>query len=418
MESSSPGVLVFENLGKNSFSVAWLSIMVDCLAITLDAHTSSMYSIELIFDIVGSPRRSLSTSSSGRMWIVVTLSNWWSRNINLCSWSRYQILCLIAAWLEHQTLVLLWICWNFVLNRIRVNWLPSVFRPRLYLPILYHSINNLLIVSAITFPLSILLVYESHWKLAYVNWVIWVLHNDARLLLFVLLVGVLWLLDRSESASSHLIVVSSCSFIDCICSTWWYAHWLSTCLDISFTDILWLNRFMNCLKHVSTVVRSIIARSCGWEESLLTRWVLILGGIEIFLWWGLVLSTSCACSNTSYVCCICCIRIFSFDWLDYRIIQVDHQIIINCIFIRWFRLTSLVSFLSNCLWSSMESSNSLIWRSVLLLLLFIDGTMLNSPIIERVISGLLNGSNWWTNELIDDFPTVFDLFRVKRSCHV
>jgi len=75
MESSSPGVLVFENLGKNSFSVAWLSIMVDCLAITLDAHTSSMYSIELIFDIVGSPRRSLSTSSSGRMWIVVTLSN-------------------------------------------------------------------------------------------------------------------------------------------------------------------------------------------------------------------------------------------------------------------------------------------------------------------------------------------------------
>jgi hypothetical protein len=50
--------------------------------------------------------------------------------------------------------------------------------------------------------------------------------------------------------------------------------------------------------------------------------------------------------------------------------------------------------LSNRLWSSVESGNSLVWRSILLLLLFVDGSMLDGLVIEGVVSWLLYGPNW------------------------
>jgi len=43
--------------------------MVDGLSISLDAHTSSMNGIELVFDVIGCPRRSLATTGCLRITI-------------------------------------------------------------------------------------------------------------------------------------------------------------------------------------------------------------------------------------------------------------------------------------------------------------------------------------------------------------
>ena len=318
VEGCSSCMLVFEDFSEDSFGVSWLTI--NSLAISLDAHSSTMDRIELILDVVRCPWWSLSTSSCSWVSIIITLSNWWSWDFNLSSWSRYQILCLIAARLEHKTLVLFW-CGNVViLDGRRVNWLPSVLGSRWHLTILYHSINNLLIVSSLAFPLSVFLVNKSHWKLTNVDWMVRILHNDILLLLFVLLIRVLRLLNRSESTTSHLVVVAASSLINCVGSTGRYAHGLTTCLDVSFTNILWLNWLMYCLEHCSSVVAwSIIAWGSGREESWLSRRVLILSGIKVgFL--RLILSSSCACGNTSNMCSICCITVLTLYWLHYRII--------------------------------------------------------------------------------------------------
>ena len=68
------------------------------------------------------------------------------------------------------------------------------------------------------------------------------------------LIRVLGLLDGSESSAGHLVASILSSFIDCIGSTWGYAHWLASCLDVSFTYILLLNRFLNSLMHVVAIV--------------------------------------------------------------------------------------------------------------------------------------------------------------------
>ena len=70
-------ILIFENLSKNSFGTCGLrgNIYNLITSITIDTHASSMYSVELILNIIRSPRRSLSTSSSCRVWIIIALSD-------------------------------------------------------------------------------------------------------------------------------------------------------------------------------------------------------------------------------------------------------------------------------------------------------------------------------------------------------
>ena len=412
VESGSSSMLVFEYFCQNSFSVTWLS--VDGLAISLDAHSSSMNGVELILDVVRCSGWSLAASSSGWMRCVVTLSDWWSWDLNLSSWSWYQVLSLVAAWLEHKTLVLFWRGWHIVLDGSSVDWLPRVLWPRWHLSILYHSVDDLLIISTFI-SLGVLLVDKSHWKLADINRVVWILHDHTVLLLF-LLVRVLRLLNWSESATRHLVAVSS-SLINGVSGARWYAHWLTSGLDVSFSYILGLNWLMNCLEHSSTIVAwtTIVGCSC-WEESLFSRWVLILSSVEVLLGW--VLSTSGTSSNTGDMSSICSITVFSFHRLDHGIIQIYNQIIIDSILIWWFWLSNLVALLANSLRPSVESSNSLIWWSVLLLLLFIDGSMLDSLVVERVVSRFLNSSNWGAHEFVDDFPTIFDLFGVEGCRHV
>ena len=44
-------VLIFENFGENALGVGCLTVMIDCLSISLDAHASSMDCIKLGFDV-------------------------------------------------------------------------------------------------------------------------------------------------------------------------------------------------------------------------------------------------------------------------------------------------------------------------------------------------------------------------------
>lgn len=163
MESVLSVVLIFENFCQNSFGVYCLTIMINSLSVTLNAHASSMDCIELSLNIGRSSRRSLTTSSS--LWSSITLGYWRSSNLYFSSWSRYQILGLVTAWLEHQALWLLSCTLQTILNAGRINRLPSIFGSRLDLSILHHSIDNLLITHVISgliiisFAMAIFLVY-------------------------------------------------------------------------------------------------------------------------------------------------------------------------------------------------------------------------------------------------------------------
>jgi hypothetical protein len=166
MESVLSVVLIFENFGENSFGVNRLTVVIYRLSVALDAHASSMDCIELSLNIRGSSRRSLATSSG--LWSSITLSYRRSGNLNFSSWSRYQILGLITAWLEHQALWLLSVTLHTILHAGRINRLPSIFGTRLDLSILHHSVDNLLVshiissLDIISFAVAIFLVYQSH----------------------------------------------------------------------------------------------------------------------------------------------------------------------------------------------------------------------------------------------------------------
>ena len=322
VEGCASGVLVFEYFCKDSFSIAWLT--VNGLTISLDAHSSTMDCVELVFDVIWGPWWSLPTSGSCWMWSVITLSNRWSRDFKLSSWPWYQILCLIAARLEHKTLILFRVGWHVVLDGRGVNWLPSVLWTRWHLSILYHTVNDMLVIPALPFPLGVFLIDKSHWKLANIDWVIWILHDDSILLLLFLLICVLRLLNRSKSTTRHLVVVSTSSLVNGIGCSRWDAHWLASSLDVSLTYILGLNRLMNCLEHCSTIVtRSTVVGSSWWEKSLLTSGVLVLGSVEVLLG-GWVLCSSSTCGNTSYMSSVGGVTILSFHRLDNRIVEIHY----------------------------------------------------------------------------------------------
>ena len=394
--------------------------MINCLTISLNTHSSSVDSVELILDVIWCSWWSLSTSCSLR--IAVALGNWWSRYFYFSSWSWYQILSLITAWLKHETLVL----FLFILNRGSIYWLPGILGTWLHLTtILYHTIHHLLIIIVIssciriwisTFSLCVLLINKSHWKLTNINWMIRILHHNCCLLLFVLSTWVLRLLNRSESSPLHFVVVSTTSIINCVRSSWRYTHWLTSCFNSSITNILLLDRLLNCLKNgCSSGWRWCIwAGSCGWEETaLFTLSIFVLCCVKCLIFLGWVLSTSSACSDTSYMSSISSITVLTFYWLNYRIIQIHYKIIVNSVFIGRFRFSYwmcslVIVVISSGLGSSVECCNSFIWWSILLII-FIDCTMLNCLIVEWVFSIFRYSLNWGSNKLIKDFSTVFNL---------
>jgi len=392
--------------------------MINSLSISLNAHSSSMNSIELVLDVIWCSWWSLSTACCLR--VAVALSYRWSWYFYFGSWPGYQILSLITAWLEHKTLILFLIVGHFILNWCGINWLPGIFGSRLNLTILYHSVNNLLIISTTwsiaAFPLTILLVHQSHRKLSDIDWMIWILHHNT-VGVFCCSIRILWLLDWSKSSTLHF-VVTSISIINSISSSWRYtAHLFSSCINSSITNIFLLNWLMNSLKHSITVVWATIRVGCIWEETaFISSTVLVLCSVKrrIFLLTSLILGSSSTSSDTSYMSSISCITILTFNGLHYRIIKVYYKIIIDSVFIRRFWLSNRLcvpAVSATSLGSSMECSDSFVWWCILLLL-FINWTMLDCLIVKWVFSILLLSLDWWPNKLIEDFPSIFDLFRV------
>ena len=137
-----------------------------------------------------------------------------------------------------------------------------------------------------------------------------------------------------------------------------------------------------------------------------------------------ILSNAChgASSNSRNMSCIGCITVFSLHWLNYGIIEVDNEIVIDSILIRWFRFSNGMSsstiVVTSGLSSSVESCNSFIWWSILLIIALINSSVLDSLVIERISSVLCHCLDWWTYEFIQDFPSIFHLIWMKWSRHV
>lgn len=115
-------LLIFENFSENTLCALWLIYSI-CCSNSLDIHSSSMHSIELIFDLNSSSWRSLTSCS---VWIYLILSNWRSCYVQFSRLTWNQVLSLIAARLNNKTLVCIWNCITST-NRTGINRLPCIF---------------------------------------------------------------------------------------------------------------------------------------------------------------------------------------------------------------------------------------------------------------------------------------------------
>ena len=115
-------LLIFKKFCQNTFSALWLIYSI-CCPNTLNIHSSSMDSIELIFHLNSSSRRSLTTSS---VWINLVLSNRRSSYVQFSRLTRNQILSLVAAWLNYKTFVSVRNCITST-NRACIDRLPCIF---------------------------------------------------------------------------------------------------------------------------------------------------------------------------------------------------------------------------------------------------------------------------------------------------
>jgi hypothetical protein len=113
-----------------------------------------------------------------------------------------------------------------------------------------------------------------------------------------------------------------------------------------------------------------------------------------------------ACSGSSYSCSVGCITILPLDWLDHWVIQIDDQVSIDLVLVRWLRFISL-SVITSCLGSAVICCNPIGWREVAFCLL-------NSLIIYWVLSG---GFTWVRRHEVVLAP-VFHLVRVYWRRHV
>ena len=258
---------------------------------------------------------------------------------------------------------------------------------------------------------------------------VWVLHHHCCVLLFPIVpIWVLRLLDWSESSLVHFVVLTWVSIVNCVCSSWRNAHWLASCLDIPFSNTLLLYWLMNCLKHGWTIVSSTtrcVLSSCWEKSSLLSLRVFVLGRVKSIVFLArssCVLGSIGTCSDACYMSSVCCVTIFSLHWLNNRIIKIDDKIVVDSILIRWFGLSNGMSsstiIVTSGLSSSVEGCNSFIRGSILLVIAFVNCSMLNSLVIKRISSVLWHCLDWWSYEFIKDFPSIFNLVWMKRSRHV
>ena len=122
----------------------------------LNAHSSSVNCVELVFHT-----SAWGALTAGCARIVATLSNRGPLNVELGGLARDQVLCLIAARLDHQALIdgiLIW-CWHVSADRAGVEGLPSILLiATLSLSVrtnLHHTVDQCLIVLILLVPSSL-----------------------------------------------------------------------------------------------------------------------------------------------------------------------------------------------------------------------------------------------------------------------
>lgn len=231
-----PSLLIFEK-----FSHDTLLVRVGLPSTSLNIHSSTMDSVELIFLVSSLPRGSLPTSCSRADALHSSLSDGWSRYFHLSCRAWNQILRLVATRLNHEALIVNLL---FILYRASINRLPSVPCTTLWNPLIL-SIDQTVIRSSTLIPaaprtsnilitsfLALLLVNYSNRKLSDVNRVIrviWlfgtiminyidILVNHIGLLFIILLLTRARIsLDWSEPATYFVT-----SAVDTACSAWRY----------------------------------------------------------------------------------------------------------------------------------------------------------------------------------------------------
>ena len=136
--------------------------------------------------------------------------------------TRYQILSLIATRLNNKTLICIWNCITAT-YRTGINWLPSIFccldlsltsnwNYSVYQRLILNCSRNIHSI----FPLSIFLSNKSHWWLANINRMIWVIWCSRWRLIWICNLSILVqkieidILNKSSLLLAHMTWTSWC----------------------------------------------------------------------------------------------------------------------------------------------------------------------------------------------------------------
>ena len=190
-----------------------------------------------------------------------------------------------------------------------------------------------------------------------------------------------WILERSESTAYWAWFVNRC----------WRVYWI-----VSFCFLWALDkiRLVRCREEWSTFL-------C----------LVVLSVIERVLFDCCSCTSSCACCDSSHLGCV---AVFSLDRFGYWIVQVNNEVLIDCVFIWWFRSfnRNVASIVSSCMCSSVICSNSF-WSLEFSWII----SMLNSLVLNWV-SSLLTWINLCSNKFIDNLSSLLELFRMNRNSHI
>lgn len=344
---------------------------------------------------------------------------------------------------------------------------------------LHHAIDQCLIVLVLSisavgtlatrhqilFPLGILLRYEAHGQLAYVDWVVGIMlngtlvscHGCSLVLVYKVEVDVVnhclllahmtgsWCLNGSKSATTNLVVNGVCidsSILNSshlLLSDSLLLSWIKLLTDffiittgsitihviighcvpgILIIHLIWLPIvFENALLFVRTIRRR--RKKSSWRACLAHSFVLCV--VESWIIFC-VMSSSCA---SSYTRDMRCVAVFTLYGLDGWVIEIYYKIFVNGIFVWTFWITdgrhNLVH--SSSLGTPVVRSYPIILSNypVLLVILNINtfltpSIVLNGTVVNRIVPNFCDILDGGAYNLIE-FPA-FLLVRVQWRSHV
>lgn len=149
-----PVLLIFEYFRENTLRARWLALVLNTHVVAarvLNTHASAVHGIELILDTATGAWR---PTGSGRT-RVTALGDGRPRNVEFGSSARDEVLRLITARLDHETLALLATCRRraeLTGVRTRIDRLPRVLLTRNRVTIgtdLHHTVDEALVLAAL-----------------------------------------------------------------------------------------------------------------------------------------------------------------------------------------------------------------------------------------------------------------------------